>query len=107
MVSGNGFYATSFESVYVLAQCEGSLSNGDCGVCVKSAVQKAKVECGNSISGQVYLNKCYISYTYYPNGISKKSPSGGGSGQNLGKTLAIVVGGAATVGFGVIFFHVY
>ncbi|KAF9604845.1 hypothetical protein IFM89_010520 [Coptis chinensis] len=99
--SGNnnngGFFATSYESVYVLGQCEGDLSSGDCGDCVKAAVQHAQVECGNSISGQVYLHKCYMSYAYYPNGISKKTSSG--TKQNTGKTIAIVVGGVAAVGF--------
>ncbi|KAL5702457.1 hypothetical protein ACHQM5_027675 [Ranunculus cassubicifolius] len=100
-VLGNnaGYYAATYEGVYVLGQCEGTLSSGDCGDCVKSAVQKAQVECGSSISGQVYLHKCYMSYAYYPNGISKKSFSGGGSHQNTGKTIAIVVGGVAAVGF--------
>jgi len=34
---------------------------------VKSAVEKAQVECGSSLSTQVYLHKCFISYSYYPN----------------------------------------
>ncbi|OVA02321.1 Gnk2-homologous domain [Macleaya cordata] len=101
MVSGNGFYTTSYESVYAMAQCEGDLSMADCGECVKTVVQQAQVECGSSISGQIYLHKCYMSYSYYPNGISRKSSSVG-TEQNTGKTIAIVVGGAAGVGFGVI-----
>ncbi|KAF8394233.1 hypothetical protein HHK36_020440 [Tetracentron sinense] len=100
VVSGNGFYTTSYESVYVLAQCEGDLSTGDCSQCVKTAVQKAQVECGSSISGRIYLHKCYISYSYYPNGVPRKSSSG--TGGNTGKTIAVVVGGAAGVGFVVI-----
>ncbi|KAF9609528.1 hypothetical protein IFM89_016889 [Coptis chinensis] len=56
MVSGYGFYTTIYESVYVLGQCEGDLSIGDCGECVKSAVQIAQVECRNSSSGQIYLH---------------------------------------------------
>ncbi|KAI3974868.1 hypothetical protein MKX01_004979 [Papaver californicum] len=106
----NGFYTAQYQSVYVLAQCEGDLSTNDCGECVKTVVQKSQVECGSSISGQIYLNKCYMTYTYYPNGISKNSSPGGGGGggggdgatQNTGKTIAIVVGGAAGVGFLVI-----
>ncbi|KAK9146224.1 hypothetical protein Sjap_006127 [Stephania japonica] len=101
VVSGNGFYATSYESVFVLAQCEGDLGSSDCGDCVKTSVQRAQVECGSSVSAQIYLHKCFLSYAYYPNGVNRKSSSGG-SGQNTGKTIAIVVGGAAGVGFGVI-----
>ncbi|XP_047319270.1 plasmodesmata-located protein 2-like [Impatiens glandulifera] len=122
--SGNGgFYVTSYESVYVLAQCEGTLGNGDCGECVKSAVQRAQVECGSSVSGQVYLDKCFISYNY---GSSKNRPSaaaasdssfptpsssssssnsfssGPGQNVNTGKTVAIILGGATGLGFVVI-----
>ncbi|OVA09445.1 Gnk2-homologous domain [Macleaya cordata] len=99
--SGGGFYATSYQNMYVMGQCEGDLSSGDCVGCVKAAVQNAQVECGGSISGQIYLHKCYISYSYYPNGVpSKSSSSSSGSGhQNIGKTVAIVIGGTAAAGF--------
>lgn len=109
--NGNGFYTTSYESVVVLGQCEGDVGNSDCVACVKQAVQRAQVECGSSASAQVYLHKCYISYSYYPNGVPRTpssasddtSPSSLGKGSNTGKTVAIIVGGAAGVGFLVIF----
>ncbi|XP_057783559.1 plasmodesmata-located protein 2-like isoform X2 [Salvia miltiorrhiza] len=105
-----GFFTTSYEAVYVLGQCEGDVGASDCVECVKNAVQKAQVECGSSISGQIYLHKCFISYSFYPNGIPKKSSSASysssssssGAGPNTGKTVAIIVGGAAGVGFLVI-----
>ncbi|KAH8495553.1 hypothetical protein H0E87_018647 [Populus deltoides] len=111
-VSGHGFYATNYQSVYVLGQCEGDVGDSDCGECVKTAVQKAQVECGNAISGQIYLHKCFISYSYYANGVPRRSSSSSsssnsissaGTGQNTRKTVAIIVGGAAGVGFLVIF----
>ncbi|KAK9137993.1 hypothetical protein Sjap_008587 [Stephania japonica] len=99
--NGNGFFATSYQNVYALGQCEGDLGAGDCGGCVKTAAQRAQVECGSAVSGQVYLYKCFINYAYYPNGVSDSAkPSG--SGQNTGKTIAIVVGGVAAAGFAVI-----
>ncbi|XBI79377.1 hypothetical protein VPH35_088862 [Triticum aestivum] len=73
---GGGFFATSFQQVYALAQCEGDLSNVDCSNCVTQAVQRVAVECGGAPSGQVYLDKCYITYSYYPHGV----PHGGGGG---------------------------
>ncbi|EYU43748.1 hypothetical protein MIMGU_mgv1a010743mg [Erythranthe guttata] len=106
-----GFFATSYEAVYALGQCEGDVGAADCVECVKSAVQRAQVECGNSVAGQIYLHKCYIGYTYYPNGVPKRSSSpsfsapsssSSGSGPNTGKTVAIILGGAAGVGFLVI-----
>ncbi|KAL7177586.1 hypothetical protein ACSBR2_030862 [Camellia fascicularis] len=105
----NGFYTTSYQSVYVLGQCEGDLGTSDCANCVKSAVQRSQGECGSSISAQVYLDKCFISYSYYPNGVPRRSSSSAdsfsspsGSGQNTGKTVAIILGGAVGVGFVVI-----
>lgn len=111
--SGNGgFYTTSYESVYVLGQCQGDLGASDCGNCVKSAVQRAQVECGSSTSGQIYLHRCFISYNYYPKGTPKQTSSSSSSysspssptssnssGSNTGKTVAIILGGAAGVGF--------
>ncbi|KZV34023.1 cysteine-rich repeat secretory protein 3-like [Dorcoceras hygrometricum] len=76
MVSNsNGFYASSYEAVYALGQCEGDVGASDCVSCVQNAVQRAQVECGSSISGHIYLQKCFITYSYYPNGVPKKSSS--------------------------------
>ncbi|KAK8661599.1 hypothetical protein V6N13_091197 [Hibiscus sabdariffa] len=110
VVSNHGFYTTNYQSVYLLGQCEGDVGDSDCGECVKSAVQRAQVECGSSISGQIYLHKCFISYNYYPNGAPRRSSSpyphssssSSGTGQNTGRTVAIILGGAASVGFLVI-----
>ncbi|KAK4478234.1 hypothetical protein RD792_017517 [Penstemon davidsonii] len=117
--TGNGgFYTTSYENVYVLGQCEGDVGSSDCVECVKNGVQRAQVECGSSVGGEIYLHKCFITYSYGQNGVPKKSSSAsyGGtnpssssssssseSGANTGKTVAIILGGAAGVGFLVIF----
>ncbi|GMI70377.1 plasmodesmata-located protein 2 [Hibiscus trionum] len=111
VVTNHGFYTTNYQSVYLLGQCEGDVGDSDCGECVKSAVQKAQVECGSSISAQIYLHKCFISYNYYPNGVPRRSSSSSypqysssssGTRQNTGRTVAIILGGAASVGFLVI-----
>ncbi|XP_022893185.1 cysteine-rich repeat secretory protein 3-like [Olea europaea var. sylvestris] len=105
--SGNsGYYAGGYESVYVLGQCEGDLSSGDCVNCVKNAIDKAKSECGSSISAQIYLQECYISYTYYPSGVpANTSPSftsgSVGTRKNTQKTVAIVLGGIVGLGLGI------
>ncbi|RRT36784.1 hypothetical protein B296_00052988 [Ensete ventricosum] len=77
VAGSQGFYATSYGSVYTMAQCEGDLSTGDCSDCVAQVIQKSEVECGGAASGQVYLDKCYISYSYYANGVTS---TGGGVG---------------------------
>ncbi|XP_061355390.1 plasmodesmata-located protein 2-like [Gastrolobium bilobum] len=111
VVSGHGFYTTSYQSVYVMGQCEGDVGDSDCGECVKNAVQRAEVECGSSISGQVFLHKCFISFNYYPNGVPTRSSSSAASsssyfsssaGHNPGKTVAIILGGVAAVAFVII-----
>ncbi|XP_078173831.1 plasmodesmata-located protein 3-like [Carex rostrata] len=101
---GVGFYATQYQSVYAMAQCEGDLSSGDCAECINQAVQKSEVECGGASSGQVYLDKCYISYSYYRNGFPHGGigGGGGGAGQQTSKTVAIVLGSAVGLGFLVI-----
>ncbi|XP_024003790.1 cysteine-rich repeat secretory protein 11 isoform X3 [Eutrema salsugineum] len=107
VVSGHGFYATTYESVSVLGQCEGDVGDSDCSGCIKNALEKAQVECGSSISAQIYLHKCFIAYSYYPNGVPRSSSSyhssgSSGSSSSSGKTVAIIVGGTAGVGFLVI-----
>lgn len=88
--SNGGFYTTGFESVYVLGQCEGDVGASDCVECVKTAVQRAQVECGSSIAGQIYLHKCFISYTYYPNGVPKTSSSASDSAPSSSGTATFI-----------------
>ncbi|CAJ1968238.1 unnamed protein product [Sphenostylis stenocarpa] len=97
--SGNLFYTGSYQSLYVLGQCEGDLAKNDCGDCVKSAEDQAKAECGDSVSAQIYLHKCFISYSfYYPKG--RGSSSAGSLGQQeTERTVALAVGGFAALGF--------
>ncbi|KAF3674598.1 Cysteine-rich repeat secretory protein 56 [Capsicum annuum] len=107
MASSNGFYTANYQSVYTVGQCEGDVGSADCADCVKNAVQKAQVECGSSVSGQIFLHKCFIGYSNSPNWVPDTSPSSSdwspssssGPGQNVGKTVAIIVGGVAGVGF--------
>ena len=74
---GGLFYTGSYQSLYVLGQCEGDLGSDDCGDCIRSAEEQVKVQCGDSISAQVYLHSCYISYSFYPDGVPSMSSSPG------------------------------
>ncbi|XP_050208351.1 plasmodesmata-located protein 1 [Mercurialis annua] len=107
MVSGvkNGFYTGDYQRVFVLGQCESDLSSGDCGSCLKSGVESVKDECGESISGQVYLQKCFLSYSYYPNGVPTINAGSEvvGTKNHTQRTVAIAVGGVAALGFLVVF----
>ncbi|KAL6216103.1 hypothetical protein ACLB2K_009330 [Fragaria x ananassa] len=97
-VGTGGFYTGSYDTVGVSGQCEGSLANQDCVACLQSASQKAKTECGDSISGQIYLYKCYIGYNTSSNGnanavpYSRKVDAGSGNNNPVTKKVAISLG---------------
>ncbi|WCJ38204.1 plasmodesmata-located protein 1 [Euphorbia peplus] len=97
----NGFYTGKLQNLFVLGQCESDLSGGDCNTCLKSGVESVKSQCGDSISGQVYLQKCFISYNYYPNGVPTigSAPEVVGTKHHTERTVAIAVGGIAAFGF--------
>ncbi|KAH9309037.1 hypothetical protein KI387_036948, partial [Taxus chinensis] len=67
--SGNNFRVTSSGDskagppVYGYAQCEGDLSWTECADCVFKAATDVKDICAASVAGQVYLQKCYVTYT--------------------------------------------
>lgn len=62
----NGFYSGRYESVEMMAQCEGDVERCECSECVSDAVQVAQRQCLASLSAQIYLQKCFITYTYHP-----------------------------------------
>lgn len=65
MMSENGFYEMKYESIRVVAQCAGSLRPCDCGECVNNAGEIAcEDECRYSVSGEIYLDSCFVSYDY-------------------------------------------
>ncbi|KAL4571950.1 hypothetical protein LXL04_018718 [Taraxacum kok-saghyz] len=118
--NGKGYYAGGYQSVYVLGQCEGDLGGGECANCVKNAAEVGIRECQTSISGHIYLQQCYISYTYYPNGVpgagdggvgiggvetaaAERDAAAGGGRSDTEKTVAIVFGGLAGLGLVVAF----
>ncbi|GJZ27978.1 cysteine-rich repeat secretory protein 11-like protein isoform X1 [Tanacetum coccineum] len=78
---GKGYYAGGYESVYVLGQCEGDLGESECVNCVRNATLVAKGECLDLgfVSGHVYLQRCWLSYTFYPDGVP------GGDGNSKGE----------------------
>ncbi|MED6163463.1 hypothetical protein PIB30_080170 [Stylosanthes scabra] len=88
VVGGHGFYAASYQDIYVMGQCEGDVGDNDCGECVNNAAEKTEAECENAISEQVFLHKCFISYSYYPNGVPRSSSSYGGSSFSYGSSFS-------------------
>ncbi|KAJ0014848.1 hypothetical protein Pint_20361 [Pistacia integerrima] len=105
IIGGGGFYSGSHEHVHVMAQCEEDLvGHRQCGACVSDAVQIIRQECDNTISGQIYLDRCFISYGFIPNEEPGNSyGEHGGRNSSTGKLVAIVLGGAVALGLGLIF----
>ncbi|GLJ13848.1 hypothetical protein SUGI_0221210 [Cryptomeria japonica] len=109
-IGGNGFrLSNSGDSrtgyVHGLAQCEGDLSLTDCGTCMAAAVQRLRDVCGNAVSGQVYLSKCYARYSqdafYRDNSSSDHHHDD--NDDDAGKTVAIILGLLAGVALIVVF----
>lgn len=69
VVGNGGFYAGEYDDVYALGQCQGDLGAENCAKCVDVALSNLKSGCGNAVNGQSYLLKCYVSYSYYANGV--------------------------------------
>ncbi|XP_027362974.1 cysteine-rich repeat secretory protein 11-like [Abrus precatorius] len=105
ILNSNGYYATNYKSVKLMAQCEGDSDTCECSNCVSDAVQVAKEDCRSSLSAQIYLDKCFISYIYQPElgAIPGNSIPGASGSNNANKLAAIFVGGAAALVLAFIF----
>ncbi|XP_073120022.1 plasmodesmata-located protein 2-like [Henckelia pumila] len=99
---GKGFCEMKYESFRVMAECAVNLRGCDCGECVNNAVQICEEECGNSVSGDIYLDGCFVSYEYYGdrgnNNIGGPSFKDNGIGGRTPKLVAIVIGAAIISG---------
>lgn len=108
-IDGNGFRLSNAGDsktgyVHGLAQCEGDLSLTDCGTCMSAAVQRLRDVCGNAVTGQVYLGKCYARYsqdTFFSG--SSSSDHHHDDDDDAGKTVAIILGLLAGVALIVVF----
>ncbi|XP_039049382.1 plasmodesmata-located protein 7-like [Hibiscus syriacus] len=89
-----------------LAQCVGDLSLAECQDCLSAAIQRLKAECGAGAYGDMYLGKCYATFTtsdsrgddhYYPKSHNDKSRMDGE------KTFAIIIGLLAGIALLIIF----
>ncbi|CDY49342.1 BnaA05g33040D [Brassica napus] len=104
VVGGHGFYEESYKLLHVVAQCDGHVEACDCGECVSAAAAAAAEECPWSTASQIYLEGCYVGYTYNPHEYPGDSYHEEGVKTSTGKSLAIVVGGVAALVFVAIFF---
>ncbi|KAH6803977.1 hypothetical protein C2S51_032224, partial [Perilla frutescens var. frutescens] len=100
VMSENRFCEMTYESIHVVAQCNGKVGSiCDCGDCINNAVRIAgEDECRYSVSGEIYLDSCSLSYDYRDDGRFGTYKDGGDSSP---KVVAFVVGGLAILALGI------
>ncbi|KAF8017876.1 hypothetical protein BT93_H2935 [Corymbia citriodora subsp. variegata] len=114
-----GKYETVYGPFMVEAECDADLGPCDCGECVNAAVEAVKEECPQSVTGEVFLDRCSVGFQYYYGGGGGGPGGGGGGGgggnggylypgqhrdeEDSGKQIALVVGGAGALVLGFIF----
>lgn len=89
-----GFRVSSVGSVEGYAQCLGDLTGEDCSSCLGNAVGKVRSLCGSAAAADVFLAQCYVRYWesgYYDNHSDSSNED------DVGKTVAIIVGVSAGV----------
>ncbi|XP_058223367.1 plasmodesmata-located protein 8 [Rhododendron vialii] len=89
-----GFRVSSSGLVEGFGQCLGDLGAADCTACLAEAVGKLKSLCGSAVAADVFLDQCYA--RYWASGYYDTS-SDSSSEDEVGKTVAIIVGVVAGV----------
>ncbi|CAL4886421.1 unnamed protein product [Urochloa decumbens] len=98
---GTGGYKVSASGpVRGVAQCVGGVSASDCDACVSQAVAQLTGTCGTALAADVYQAQCSV--RYWANGNYYRS-SQGNSGDDVGRTLAIIIGIMAGLALLVVF----
>ncbi|KAI8545368.1 hypothetical protein RHMOL_Rhmol07G0034300 [Rhododendron molle] len=89
-----GFRVSSSGLVEGFGQCLGDLGAADCTACLAEAVGKLKSLCGSAVAADVFLGQCYA--RYWASGYYDTS-SDSSNEDEVGKTVAIIVGVVAGV----------
>lgn len=99
-VPASGYKASSDGSVQGVAQCLGDLAAADCTACLAQAVGQIKGTCGTALAADVYLAQCYV--RYWANGYYFR-PTKDYSQDDVGRTVAIIIGILAGIALFVVF----
>lgn len=98
--AANGYRASSSGTVQGVSQCLGDLAAADCAVCLAQAVGQLKGTCGTALAADVHLAQCYV--RYWASGYYFR-PSQDYSQDDVGRTVAIIVGILAGLALIVVF----
>ncbi|XP_057807368.1 plasmodesmata-located protein 8 isoform X2 [Salvia miltiorrhiza] len=98
-----GFRVSAAGDVEGYAQCLGDLAAEDCSACLAEAVAKVKTLCGAAAAAaaDVFLAQCYV--RYWESGYYDSSSSDSSNGDDVGETVAIIVGVVAGVAVLIVF----
>ncbi|XP_062222623.1 plasmodesmata-located protein 8-like [Phragmites australis] len=100
-VAPAGYYKMSTSgAVQGVAQCLGDIAAGDCTACLAQAVAQLRGTCGAGLAADVYLAQCSV--RYWTNGNYFR-PSQDNSGDDVGRTVAIIIGILAGLALLVVF----
>ncbi|XP_047079613.1 plasmodesmata-located protein 8-like [Lolium rigidum] len=98
--AATGYKLAASGTVEGVAQCIGDIKAPDCAACLAEAVLQLKNACGSALAADVYLEQCYVKY--WANGHDFRS-SQDYSGDEFGRTVAIIVGILAGLALLVVF----
>ncbi|KAF8702840.1 hypothetical protein HU200_032674 [Digitaria exilis] len=96
----DGYKVSRNGSVQGMAQCLRDIAAADCAACLAQAVGQLKGTCGTALAADVYLAQCYV--RYWANGYYFQ-PTQDYSQDDVGRTLAIVIGILAGLAIFVVF----
>lgn len=98
--AATGYKVSTSGTVQGVAQCHGDIAAADCTACLAQAVGQLKGTCGTALAADVYLAQCYV--RYWANGYYFRS-SQDYSGDDVGRTVAIIIGILAGLALLVVF----
>ncbi|CAL9083021.1 unnamed protein product [Musa acuminata var. zebrina] len=98
--TGVSFRVSSSGTVQGYVQCLGDLSAADCSACLAQAVGQLKNACGSALAADIYLAQCFA--RYWASGHYLPS-SADNSEDDIGRTVAIIVGILAGLALIVVF----
>ncbi|OEL34504.1 Cysteine-rich repeat secretory protein 15 [Dichanthelium oligosanthes] len=98
--SGGGYKVSSSGPVHGVAECLGDTPASQCAACVSQAVAQLGGACGAALAADVYLVQCSV--RYWANGNYYRS-SQENSGDDVGRTVAIIIGILAGLALLVVF----
>ncbi|CAN6279356.1 unnamed protein product [Urochloa humidicola] len=96
---GYNYKVSASGPVRGVAQCAGGVSAGDCAACVSRAAAQLAGACGAALAADVYQAQCSV--RYWANGSYYRSVRD--SGDDVGRTLAIIIGIMAGLALLVVF----